>query len=408
MQQYTSVANVEAIKAVALKFLREKYSITIAENDAVALIRRISAELLNYYADAPAPPDISLFNKHVIGKLKDAVLQAHAAAAAQRSAATNALPQAAPAPAPLPQPLPQPQPQPPQTAAPESQMQTEEFFEKLEKFELQRSLTLPGATNATENLVVAPAPTAALVASAPPQSAHAQSHAASAPSIFYVSAPSATAAAIPVIINGLERDWEYFTDRSTLVWTGVPRPEGSTGTQIRLSCIALPKIVATKTPFVVIKINGAGNHSLEIVCSCTPSHSQAHAPPVHWDIWKPCSAEMSIIKQIATPWTILITDTYKNHIDIGNDGAVVTVCDKTLVDGYVCIQLSSCASINITANNELLFKRGTAESYKFRVLQVSNKIITLDTKTDANLKDMTVCNLSLQISVILEIIKNEK
>jgi hypothetical protein len=123
-----------------------------------------------------------------------------------------------------------------------------------------------------------------------------------------------------VIINGADRMWEYFSKRSTLVWSG-PVPPGVS--QVRLVSVFLPGECANQTPVVVVEVTGAAGNSVDSVCCRSSPSGSGAAGNSGWDTWTPCTESFAELKSLACPWTIKLKDTFGNALDIGEDGCIV-------------------------------------------------------------------------------------
>jgi hypothetical protein len=277
-----------------------------------------------------------------------------------------------------------------------------QFFSKLEELQIQRNSTLPTISPPPDKLLsVASASAAAAPVSAPAVSA-------SPPSVIYVPTLNTTVIpSVPIVINGINRDWEYFTSRSIMVWNGSIN-DSNAYSQIFLNSINIPKNAKINTPYIFLKISTPANNSFKLICSQTEINDNK------WNIWRPCSKELSIIAHgyiPATPWTLVVCDIYDNNIDIGKDGATIIEYNK-LLNKNSTITLSN--TINVEIGHQLLIKKDSTE-FQITVLRILNNIIEFDgggsggtiIPNGVDLTGMNVCNYNMQIIILMEV-KNEK
>lgn len=257
-----------------------------------------------------------------------------------------------------------------------------DFFSKLEELEIQRNAIQPGvATNTPLPPVTTPSQTAPPVQGTPP-------------SVIYVPTLQNTIKPTqPILIHGIDREWEYFTNRSILSW----KRDLTSFSQMKINSISLPTNVYIP-PYVIITIKGVGDISYKIVCYEYSKNNK-------WSIWKPCSIELSVLNHIPpSPWTILISDAFDNLIDIGKDGATVIEYNKLYTNKY-SIKLSN--TINASEGDKLLLKRGKIEMTLIALRVLQNEIEIDKPSIEEDLKGMSVCNINMQVSILLETEKNE-
>lgn len=336
---FLSLFFMDTIKIICSDFLKDKYNITIEDENLERLIRHT----MNQY-DASNYPNQMEYNKMIISKVKEIVLTS--------------------------------------TKQQNNLTEQSDFFSKLEELEIQRNAIQPGVPSATPlPPVVTPQKSVATPTGTPP-------------SIIYVPTLKNTIKPTqPLLIHGVNREWEYFTNRTIISW----KSDLTDYSQIKVNSLCLPKLSYIH-PYINIKIKGVGDISYDIICSEDSTNNK-------WTLWKPCSIELSLLTHIPPcPWTILINDIYGQLIDIGKDGATVIEYNKLYTNKY-SIKLSN--TVNVTEGDKLLLKRGKIEIiiYALRVLQ--NEIEIDKPPIDEDLKGMSVCNLNMQVSILMETIKNE-
>lgn len=162
--------------------------------------------------------------------------------------------------------------------------------------------------------------------------------AAQSPQIVYLpSSMTPKRVSTPVIITGSNRMWEYFTKRSTLVWSGPVPPKA---VQVGLSALLLPAFASQQTPIVQVEVTGATGKTIQCICArdgisakgC--GHEYGHG----WDTWKPLD-DFTELKVLACPWTISLKDLYGQNLELGEDGQAIQNISK-LVNGNIKILLN--------------------------------------------------------------------
>ena len=329
----------DTIKRICSDFLKDKYNIIIEDENLERLIRHTMEQY-----DPSKYTNQMEYNKMIISKVKEIVVNS--------------------------------------TKQQNNLNEQSDFFSKLEELEIQRNAIQPGVPSATPlPPVVTPQKSVATPTGTPP-------------SIIYVPTLKNTIKATqPLLIHGVDREWEYFPNRTIISW----KSDLTEYSQIKVNSVCVPRLSYIH-PLIVVKIKGVGDISYEIVCRESSTNSK-------WTLWKPCSLELSLLTHIPpAPWTILINDIYGELIDIGKDGATVIEYNKLYTNKY-SIKLSN--SVNVTEGDKLLLKRGKIQIiiYALRVLQ--NEIEIDKPTIEEDLKGMSVCNLNMQISILLETIKNE-
>jgi len=335
------------LECICSNFLQDKYKINLNTDD----LRKIITRLRN---DNPEYND-----KTIISKVKDIVLNALAKKTSQIDAITD-------------------------KAA---------FFSQLEQLEIQRNSTLPKFTEQQGSGSSSSIFMQDLTAS--PQ----QQQPSSSSVIFVPTLNTTIQKSFPIIINSINRDWEYFTSRTLIGWSGKENVNLSKYKKIHLNSFSMPKKVNTPT-YIILKIISTANTIYEIICKQESTNC----------IWIPCSKELAILEHIpATPWTISLCDVYGNYLDIGKDGAIITEYNKLMNENY-SIKITN--TVNAEPGDILLIKKGKLE-YKVTVLRSLNNTIEFsfidkNISSTVSLEDMSVCNYSMQIILLFEATKNEK
>lgn len=277
---YLSSKNLDLIEGLCKGFLKSKHNVELPTNTLKQLVENISRKI--FQEIDPNKTNVETFNKQVIIYVRDYVLKA----VAQR---------------------PQPQPQPDIYHVPESDKTEEnqdEFFQKLKELEMQRKAPIA----APENVATKPASV-----STPPPPSPAPPPPPPAPITVIV--PSTTVANNGIItrIHSIERNWLYNTSISSMVWSG-PLPKQIDENNIRILGIMLPKICLDLSPYIILRIEGAGGQIADI-CVMPEGNTTS--------TWVKYMANEHI-RKFATPWTVRILDAYGKELEeLGNDGWMI-------------------------------------------------------------------------------------
>ncbi len=344
---FLSNENIKHIEGVCHGFLKDKHNIEVPTTAIKQLVSTFS-QRLSKDVD-PSKVSLDAFNKQVIIQVRDYVV-----AAMQQKQAPRAM-----------------EPMKPTVVnqdiynVPESDKTEEnqdEFFQKLQELEMQRKapIAVPEKTAATTTSSVPSQPTsqqplAPLAPSTPPVP----------PAPITVIVPSTTVANYGIItrIHSIDRSWLYNTSVSSMVWSG-PLPKQIDENNIRILALMLPKICLDLSPYVILRIEGAGGQVADI-CVMPDSHLQS-AMSSTWVKYQACIANEHI-RKFATPWTIRILDAYGSELEeMGDDGWIV---EET---GFQTLSANISRIIPTRSGKE----RNVADCFK-----QGERIILQDTKT---------------------------
>lgn len=332
--------NITHITLICKRFLSERFKVDL-EGDA--LDNLITSAISDLEGSREQYDTIEEANKAIIVKVRDQVIQ-------------------------------QPAPPPHAIRQPIEDVDEDDFFQKLQQLETQR--TLPPPANAH------PPPPTHTALSMPSMPAM--------PSSSVVYLPSGTQPKISksVIVQGTDRMWEYFTKRSTLVWSG---PVPSNSSHFDISRVMLPKCVAMQTPVVNIEITGAAGNTVHAVCTLISTG------PV-WDTW---ISSCTQLKALACPWTIKLTDAMGQCLQMGDDGYSVVSCGR-LYNGHTKITFDSMQSDAIAKHTQLLLRMSDGKDTVIKVLNYDLDSEAIEIAADArNFTKSRVCNLHQQACIIL-------
>jgi hypothetical protein len=159
----------------------------------------------------------------------------------------------------------------------------------------------------------------------------------------------------------------------------------------------LPKRVSNSTPCVNIVIRSATDKTMEVLC-----HLDKEGPT--WDIWKPVSRSLSLIKTFACPWTIILHDVFKRHLDMGKDGAAI-ISVKTLTNNNTKIIIES--DIGLKSYGQILIQNEGTIQHAFTGNVFDNQVELIGDYSHIKLQDSYVCNLQAQAYIVFEMEKIE-
>jgi hypothetical protein len=362
---FFAVKNVQHIFELCRRFLVDKYQVDVPEKQLRTILQDVMQELQDYFDNHPPMPPVDELNKRTIIRAKEKILLL------MRDLTMPPSPPPPPA-ASLPK-----SPEEDDTQDPKD----EEFFNKLQQLELQRSASIatPAPTPPKEPLLVPSAPLP------PPPSG---------PTVLYVPTTAPLRSSQTVLIAGIDRDWQYFHDRASMVWSGpLPISESS---QLSLSALWLPSGVDQHTPYVLLEIEGAGGHLLEVVCSRAQKGDT-------WDMWRPISDSSALLKSVACPWNLRVKDAFRELLPLGSDGMVIEEVER-LASGNTQWTLSH--TTHVQKGTCLVVQDNKGKRTRFTVLQVYAKRI--EVAGDATRLQGSLCAVwNQQWSLVLENVKIE-
>jgi hypothetical protein len=343
-----SDGNVSHVATICQRFLQEKYH---AEASIPALSDLVREAIVELNMNNQNISSIEDANKRIILNIKSKVLA-----------------------------QPEPLPRTFSDVHPTDDADEDEFFKKLQDLETQRCL--PPPVNAAPPII------SSNTANANPNANTATTQ----QSIVYL--PSALPrVSKPVVINGADRMWEYFTKRSTLVWTG---PIPANVAQAKLTALLLPSMCSRITPLVLIEITGAAGNTIQIVCTRSTCDLRGDG----WETWTPCGSES--LKVLACPWTLKLKDHAMQPLDMGEDAFTIIKTIK-LYNGNTKITLSAPPSTHGISKNSMLLIKSSDVSINVNVLAFDVNINAMEIAFvgDIDLVGTTVCNLSHQATIVL-------
>jgi len=272
------------------------------------------------------------------------------------------------------------------------------FFKKLENMEIMRKIQ-PDKSQIPSLPIFEPQAQESFKPQLPPQVV-------AAPTIVYIPTKTKISDLKQIIINSIDRKWDYNPKRSIFIWSG----NISNDENIRLAFagIFLPKIVATISPVIILEIEGAGGSKQNILCSLN-----SEGP--FWDKWfviRTTDSKDTTIRQLASPWTIKLYDVYNNLIELGEDAYIIKNVD-ILLNGNASMELEV-PSDDLKDNNIFIIKKNDKITGKYKVLSKLNNFYQIRCIETTNITDFynnlvggIICNISAQVTMIIETAKNE-
>lgn len=455
MQQHPlSADNINIISKLCGNFIRERYNVSLEDSTLKQILTNIHKKNLQYFNAHPPIPSLDELNKRAISEVRDFIIQQkqqpqpHAQfqqppqqflqqpsqqflqpqqfqqplqQSLQKPLQTQQLPQHHDVNMPLydinnfqPPPAPQLQ-QKLQTNTPlnneiisantestlepvdfnetsETSIRDEKnedsFFKKLQTLELQRGQQINLKEPQNDPF---PSANQQKIQAAPPQSTN---------TIIYMSNNSSLTSDYrnikPVVLCGSSRMWVHIVDRNLLIFNG-PLPDS---VHMRLCKIMLPKRVAKNTPCVNVRIQSATDKVIEILCHLDKEGTT-------WDIWKPISNILSLIKTFACPWTITLYDLFNKPLEMGKDGNKITSVTR-LINGNTKITVEP-DNFDITSYAQILIQTNDNKEEHINILHVSQNTIELPGDyTHLKESDTYICNLQAQVYLIFEMEKQEE
>ena len=260
------------------------------------------------------------------------------------------------------------------------------FFKKLQTLELQRGEQINIKEPTSDPL---PVGNQQKIQAAPPQSTN---------TIIYMSNPSVSADTRnikPIVLSGASRMWIHVPDRNLFIFNG-PLPDS---VHIRLSKILLPKRVSNITPCINVHIKSAIDKTVDILC-CIDKEG-----PV-WDIWKPVSNILSLIKTFSCPWTIILNDLFNKPLEMGKDANKIISVTR-LMNGNTKITVEPDCDIN--SFGQILIKNEDETEIHTNILHVIKNTIELPGDySHIQVNNSYICNLQAQAYIIFEMEKQDE
>jgi hypothetical protein len=440
-------SNVELITNVCSAFIREKYQATLEDTTMRKILVSIFKKQVTYYTAHPPFPSLEELNKRAIGEVRDFVIQQK-----QGSQTLSMGPQAPPPPPSTPpqfnpnyqsqshhppqqneeikllqqqqfrqrealtsqyNPLPPPQIQTREDfttiPAAATEMSTvsyndtidftptdrrdegldkneDDFFQKLQLLEMQRQQNI-SVHQPTINPVSGTVDEKTIIPQVPTNTIIYMNHQDTSEIIRNIK---------PVILKGHDRSWIHSPERHTIIFNG-PLPDSM---HIRLSKIMLPKRVSRSTPCVNLVIRSATDKRMEVLCAIDKEG------PI-WDIWKPISARLALIKTFACPWTIQLQDIFTKPLSMGKD-AIQIVNVKQLSNNNTKLIIGNEYDNDLQSYGQILVQNKDGVIEHIDCLHVFENQIEL-AGTYANIQpiDSYICNLQAQAYIVLEMEKYE-
>ena len=277
-------------------------------------------------------------------------------------------------------PTPSTRPAPPTDTNITKEDAADEFMTKLQELEITRNAALAASINRTP----APASAPDFLKSPEPPPAPPQSS-----TIVYLK-DTAQKVVKSFFVNGCDRKWNYFHDRAVTVYNRAYQ----TGTTATLAAVSLP--VSLVEPFVIIEIQGTTGHTVSIPCVHSVSGNI-------YNIYKPVCENVATFLVMAFPWTIKVTNTTNDTVDMGKDDAVIT---------NVSAMLNGCLHVTLDkpdfcrASHTLLFMNASGDITEAAVLRALGADIEIGPGTRVHIGDC-VCNKMQHMTLLFTTTKND-
>ena len=191
-----------------------------------------------------------------------------------------------------------------------------------------------------------------------------------------------------IIINAADRDWIYFHERNTFIWSGIQIDASS----IKLSHVLMPRRVAKTTPIVILEITGSSNKVLELVLIL-------HTCGVAWDTWKCVNDDL--IQNISCPWTLKLLDTHKQPLNIlGKDGSIIKSA-SLLYNKNTQITIEPHMNCIESGTQLKVYNTNLKNNIIMNVINVNGYNIEVEDDVTSSINGI-VCNLCYQPYIIID------
>ena len=423
--------NINNVVILCSKFIRERYNVSLEDSTLKEILTNIHKKNIQYFQSHPPIPSLEELNKIAISEVRDFIIQKQSSQPSKVS-----LPKSVTQIPPPPQspnqsqqqyynvqhnfkPLPPPQLQQKQSInyslinnensilndniipndtnkidtelneqkdySNHEEKDEDNFFKKLQTLELQRGQKINLNEPAIDPL---PPSNQQKIQAAPPQSTN---------TIIYMSNSSSgidIRNTKPIVLCGASRMWIHIPDRNILIFNG-PLPDS---VHIKLLQLMLPKRVSKNTPCINVHITSATDKTIDILC-----HLDKEGPI--WDIWKPISNTLSLIKTFACPWTITLYDLFSKPLEMGKDGNKIINITR-LMNGNTKISVEP--DIDITSYAQIYIRDQDGNDIHTNILHVLQNTLELPgDSTYLKVNETYICNLQAQPYIIFQIEKHD-
>lgn len=252
----------------------------------------------------------------------------------------------------------------------------EDFFDKLQKMELNRKIFKAVPEMSTTTSLPLP----------PVVESTASSYV--APSIATVYMPVPIKIGKEIKIYSWQRDWINEPNINYFSWKG-PLPKFVDNTSTRIGCLICPKNILEDTNIISLVIEGANKD--EVSVTLIPCYSVGE-----YTIFKPILESLSYLKLLALPWNISIESGDSEKINMGRDALKYTV--SHIHDTYSTLDITC----NYLEGDSIRIYNITSKTIiPSKVIKVRENQIDVIGKIKEN---GFLLNYNRQISVVFEII----
>jgi hypothetical protein len=124
-----------------------------------------------------------------------------------------------------------------------------------------------------------------------------------------------------------------------------------------------------------------------------------------WDIWKPISSRLALIKTFACPWTIQLQDVFNNPLSMGKD-AIQIINVKQLANNNTKLIIEERSDIDLQSYGQLLVQNKDGSVLHIESLHVLDNQIELNGNFNSiEPNNSYICNLQAQAYIVLEMEK---
>jgi hypothetical protein len=360
MSGFLSQENAQYITTFLGKFLQDKFQFTLFPTIPDTEYRKLLGETMrNTYAQHKHQYTVVDLNKMTISEMKEFIKQKYI----------------------TPKPIPEAS-----TPIMEDMNISEDsdFFNKLQKLELQRKTFQPTGMNPTALSTLAPAET--LLPSTVSSQVPAQ--------ITTVYMPTPPKIGKEVKIHSWQRDWLQYPMRNGFIWKG-SFPKQTDRTNTRLGCLIGPNSLLASTHMLSLVIEGANEDMVSV--SLIPDHSVGE-----YTMYRPILESLSYVRLLALPWKITLEAGDGEELLLGIDNIPYTVVNT--YEQTTMIAVKNAGSICRVGEGLRIYMEESKKLLPSQVVSIKDDTIEIIGKIRESGR---LLNYSRQVSIVFEMISSE-
>lgn len=379
---FLSQENAQYISDIFQKFMMDKYQFRYTSlMTQEEYLKLLGTTMTKIYREHKHQLEIGDLNKRTMSELKNECL-ARMASASKNVAPPTLTPSSSSA-SPLPPFVP-----PPLETVPEEPVgfsEDSEFFNRLQRLELQRK-----TFTATSSVVVPSFPPAEQ--NTPSQNATSQVPNA----ITTVFMPSPLRIGKEIKIYSWQRNWMDSPSRNDFIWNG-PLPRQADNTNTRVGCVVAPKHILHQSGLLSLRIEGANEDEVNI--TLVPSHIVGE-----YAIYRPVLESLSYLQLLALPWKISLEAGDGESLYLGEDGRRYSLVEER--EGFFQLQIEGEVSFCGVGDSLRLFEEASKKILSARVIAQEGREVRIACSGKIHGKGQ-VLNYSHQVSLVFEMVRSE-